>query len=296
MLEIENVSKQFGDKVVLRDLSFGVRPGELFGFCGANGSGKTTTMRIILGLLRADAGHVTWNGAALNDDARAAIGYMPEERGLYPKMKPVEQLAYFAELHGVPSGEAKRSAAYWIERLGVMMEPKDTLEKLSLGNQQKVQMAAALVHDPKILVLDEPFSGLDPVAVDSLIDALNEKAQSGVPVIFSSHQLDLVERLCDSVGIISDGHMVAVGTVDSLRSAESHREIVVTVAGAQPGWTRDLPHVLQVTERGATAVITPVAPERSNEILQAAMAIGPVERFVWKAPTLTEIFREVVAA
>lgn len=296
MLGIENVNKQFGEKVVLRDLSFGVRPGELFGFCGANGAGKTTTMRIILGLLRADRGQVTWNGTPLDADARAAIGYMPEERGLYPKMKPAEQLAYFAELHGVPAAEAKHSAGYWMERLGVKFEPKDTLEKLSLGNQQKVQMAAALVHDPKILVLDEPFSGLDPVAVDSLLDALQEKSRSGVPVIFSSHQLDLVERLCDSVGIVSDGHMVAVGAVDSLRSKESRKEISVTVAGAQPGWARQLPHVTSVQEKGTTAIITPTGPDKVNEILLAATAIGPIERFGWKAPTLTEIFREAVAA
>lgn len=296
MLGIEGVYKQFGDKLVLRDLSFTVRPGELFGFCGANGAGKTTTMRIVLGLLRADRGAVSWNGSRLDADVRAAIGYMPEERGLYPKMRPAEQLAYFAELHGVPGAEAKRSAGYWMERLGVKHEPKDTLEKLSLGNQQKVQMAAALVHDPKILVLDEPFSGLDPVAVDSLVDALHEKAQAGVPVVFSSHQLDLVERLCDSVGIISDGHMVAVGTVDSLRSGEGRKELIVTIAGAQPGWSQQLPHVLSAREDGATAVITPRSPDKSNEILQAATAIGQVERFVWKAPTLTEIFREVVAA
>lgn len=296
MLGIENVNKQFGDKVVLRDLSFGVHPGELFGFCGANGSGKTTTMRIILGLLRADSGQVTWNGAPLDVDVRAAIGYMPEERGLYPKMRPAEQLAYFAELHGVPPADAQRSAAYWMERLGVKHEPKDTLERLSLGNQQKVQMAAALVHDPKILVLDEPFSGLDPVAVDSLLDALQEKARAGVPVILSSHQLDLVERLCDSVGIISGGHMVAVGSVESLRAAQARKELVVSVAGAEAGWTRRLPHVTSVTERGTTAIVVPTSPERSNDILQAAAAIGPVERFGWKAPTLTEIFREAVAA
>lgn len=296
MLGIENVSKQFGDKVVLRDLSFAVRPGELFGFCGANGSGKTTTMRIVLGLLRPDAGEVTWNGAPVDADTRASIGYMPEERGLYPKMQPAEQLAYFAELHGLPTAEAKRSAGYWLERLGVKMEPKDTLEKLSLGNQQKVQMAAALVHDPKILVLDEPFSGLDPVALDSLLDALNEKAQAGVPVIFSSHQLDLVERLCDSVGIIAGGHMVAVGTVDSLRAKESRKQISITLAGAQPGWSRQLPHVIDAEEQGASATITPSGPEVANEILQAALRIGQVERFAWKAPSLTEIFREAVAA
>lgn len=296
MLGIENVSKQFGDKVVLRDLSFAVQPGELFGFCGANGAGKTTTMRVILGLLRADSGQVTWQGRPIDASTRRAIGYMPEERGLYPKMKPVEQLSYFAQLHGVPSQEADRSAAYWVERLGVKHEPKDSIEKLSLGNQQKVQMAAALVHDPKILVLDEPFSGLDPVAVDALLEALTEKAKAGVPVIFSSHQLDLVERLCDAVGIISGGRMVAVGPVEQLREKGSHQQLLLTIAGAQPGWTRALPHVDHAEENGPHAVLTPSSPEVANQILQAAMAIGPIERFAWKAPTLTEIFREAVAA
>ena len=296
MLAIDHISKRFGDKVVLDELTFAVQPGELFGFCGANGSGKTTTMRIILGLLKADRGEVLWNGSPINADVRQAIGYMPEERGLYPKMRPAEQLAYFAQLHGLDAAEAQRSADYWMERLGVKFEPKDTLEKLSLGNQQKVQMAAALVHDPKILVLDEPFSGLDPVAVDALLDALTEKAHAGVPVIFSSHQLDLVERLCDAVGIISNGRMVASGSVQSLRAREARRQLIISIAGLQPGWSRGLPYVSDTEEKGDTAIVTLSDPERSNQVLQAAMALGPIEQFGWKSPTLTEIFREAVAA
>jgi len=296
LLTIDRINKQFGSKNVLRDLSFDVRPGEMFGFCGANGAGKTTTMRIILGLLTADSGHVAWQGVPLTRAVRRTIGYMPEERGLYPKMRPVDQLSYFGQLHGLDASTAKRSAEEWVERLGVVMSPKDTLDKLSLGNQQKVQLAAALVHDPAILVLDEPFSGLDPVAVDALADGLVEKANAGVPVIFSSHQLDLVERLCDSVGIINGGVMVATGTVEALRERESRKQLAVTVAGAGSGWSARLPHVVDVQEEAERAVVTPDAPDSSSAILAAAMELGSVEQFGWRTPSLTEIFREAVAA
>jgi len=196
---------------VLDDLSFNVRPGEMFGFCGANGAGKTTTMRIALGLVRLDRGAVRWQGRDVDLDVRRRFGYMPEERGLYPKMRAVEQLTYFGMLHGMAGRVAARNAEDLLELLGVKQGPRDSLEKLSLGNQQKVQLAAALVHDPEVLILDEPFSGLDPVGVDALTDALLARCRNGVPVIFSSHQLDLVERVCDSVGIINHGRMVAVG-------------------------------------------------------------------------------------
>ena len=175
-------------------------------------------MRIALGVLAADAGEVRWNGRAIDLDTRRRIGYMPEERGLYPRMKVLDQLVYLAELHGMSTNDAHTSAENWIARLGLRDRRTDEVQRLSLGNQQRVQLAAALVHDPDVLVLDEPFSGLDPVAVDVMSQVLREKASAGVPVVFSSHQLDLVERLCDRVGIVSAGTMVAVGTVDELRS------------------------------------------------------------------------------
>ena len=296
MLTIDSINKRFGEKQVLRELTFNVRPGEMFGFCGANGAGKTTTMRIILGLLTADSGQVKWQGTPLTRAVRRTIGYMPEERGLYPKMRPIEQLAYFGQLHGLSAGEATRSAEQWLERLGVVMGPKDPIDKLSLGNQQKVQLAAALVHDPAILVLDEPFSGLDPVAVDALADGLLEKAKAGVPVIFSSHQLDLVERLCDSVGIINGGEMVATGTVEDLRARESRKQLELTVTGAGHGWTARLPHVIDVQENGNRALVTPDSPESAPAVLSAAMQLGTVEQFGWKTPNLAEIFRGAVAA
>src|SRR5690606_1673878 len=190
----------------------------IFGFVGSNGAGKTTTMRIILGVLRPDAGEVRWDGRPVDLDVRRRIGYMPEERGLYPRMKVGEQLVYLARLHGLSPEAARTAMEHWTEVLGVAHRREDHVEKLSLGNQQRVQLASALVHDPELLVLDEPFSGLDPVAVDVMSGVLRERAQQGVPVIFSSHQLELVERLCDRVGIISGGRMVADGTIDELRA------------------------------------------------------------------------------
>ena len=187
----------------------------MFGFVGPNGAGKTTTMRIVMGVLAADAGEVRWNGEPLHMRMRSRFGYMPEERGLYPKMRVKPQLSYFAALHGVDDPDA--SADRWIERLGLTERAGDRVEELSLGNQQRVQLAAALVHEPELLVLDEPFSGLDPVGVDVLSGVLLDYARTGVPVVFSSHQLELVERLCEAVAIIKDGRLVASGTVEELR-------------------------------------------------------------------------------
>src|SRR4051795_1998490 len=238
-LEIDHVSKRYGKKIALDGVTFDVRAGELFGFVGSNGAGKTTTMRITLGVLQADGGEVRFDGEPITHETRTHIGYMPEERGLYPKMKVLEQLVYLAELHGLPATEAHRNAENWITRLGLADRRKDEVQKLSLGNQQRVQLAAALVHDPAVLVLDEPFSGLDPLAVDVMSGVLREKAAAGVPVVFSSHQLDLVERLCGRVGIIRGGRMVAVGTVAELTAGASSK-LVVTAPAAHAGWAAGL--------------------------------------------------------
>ncbi|GAA5068873.1 ABC-2 type transport system ATP-binding protein [Thermocatellispora tengchongensis] len=219
MLVLDRLEKRFEGKQVLRGLTLAVRPGELFGLCGANGSGKTTVMRIVLGVTTADAGEVRWNGAPMDAAARRRIGYMPEDRGLYLKQRPLDQLVYFAMLSGVPQEEAERRAREWLEGLEVKAAANDKLEDLSLGNQQKVQLIAAVIHDPELLILDEPFSGLDLHAVDAMVEVLRAFAAGGIPVLFSSHQLDLVERLCDRVAIIRDGAQVAVGTVAELRES-----------------------------------------------------------------------------
>ncbi len=292
MLETQELRKTFGTgKVALDRVSFAVRPGEMFGFVGANGAGKTTTMRIVMGVMQADSGEVRWKGAPLGFAERRKFGYMPEERGLYQKMRVADQIEYFGRLHGLSPAAAGKAAGDLVERLGLTERAKDAVESLSLGNQQRVQLAVALVHDPDVLVLDEPFSGLDPLAVDALAEALRERARSGVPVIFSSHQLELVERLCDSVGIISAGRMVASGTVDELRASEG-RKLRVVVADPEPGWAQDLAGELTV-EGGREVLVT--QDDDDQRVLRAAMRAGRVEHFGVERPTLTEIFKEAVA-
>ncbi|MFE0021364.1 ABC transporter ATP-binding protein [Amycolatopsis sp. NPDC059021] len=293
-LEIDGISKRYGAKVALDGVSFDVRAGELFGFVGSNGAGKTTTMRIALGVLAADAGEVRFDGKPITHEARTHIGYMPEERGLYPKMKVLDQLVYLAELHGLTANEAHRNAENWIARLGLSERRKDEVQKLSLGNQQRVQLAAALVHDPLVLVLDEPFSGLDPLAVDVMSAVLREKASTGVPVVFSSHQLDLVERLCDRVGIIRSGRMVATGPVAEL-TGNAGSKLVVTAPSAPPGWAASLPGVRVLENHGPTSVLD-LAPSADDQaVLAAALATGPVTEFSRQRRTLTELFRDAVA-
>ena len=295
MLEFDGLHKSYGDNHVLDGVGFTVAPGSMFGFCGANGAGKTTTMRIAMGLARADAGEVRWRGRALDDDVRRRIGYMPEERGLYPKMRVAEQLTYFARLHGLDRPAAVRAADEWAERLGVAERRKDPVEKLSLGNQQRVQLAAALVGRPEVLILDEPFSGLDPVGVDALAEALLEQGRQGVPVVFSSHQLDLVERLCDSVGILARGRIVASGTVSDLRERESGRLLRVVVPDAAPGWAGALPGVRTVSERAGDTLLELDGGSDDQQVLAAALRTGRVTHFAWRQPTLVELFREAVA-
>ena len=294
MLEVDGLTKRYGTKLALSDLSFSVRPGEVYGFVGANGAGKTTAMRIMLGVLAADSGVVRWQGKPVTFETRRRFGYMPEERGLYPKMRVTEHLVYLARLHGLDRATATRSADALTERLGVAERRTDAIEKLSLGNQQRVQLAAALVHDPEVLVLDEPFSGLDPVGVDALAGVLLERARRGVPVVFSSHQLDLVERLCDSVGIINAGRMVATGTVEDLRAQEGRRQLLVIVRDAPAGWAAVIPGVTVVSERRGELVLELADGVDDQEVLAAAARAGRVEHFSWRQPTLTELFREAV--
>ncbi|MGK5112874.1 MULTISPECIES: ABC transporter ATP-binding protein [unclassified Geodermatophilus] len=295
MLEFEGLYKTYGSNQVLEGVTFTVAPGSMFGFCGANGAGKTTTMRIALGLARADAGEVRWQGRPLDQEVRRRVGYMPEERGLYPKMKVGEQLAYFARLHGLDAAAARRAAEHWAERLGLGARRGDQVEKLSLGNQQRVQLAAALVSRPEVLILDEPFSGLDPVGVDSLAEALLEQVRDGVPVVFSSHQLDLVERLCDSVGILARGHMVATGTVAELRRREAGRLLRVVVPDAPAGWPALLPGVRVVSQQAGDTLLELDGGTDDQAVLAAALRTGRVTHFAWREPTLVELFREAVA-
>ena len=292
-LEIRGISKRYGETVAVQDLSFDVHAGELFGFVGRNGAGKTTTMRIVLGVLSADAGEVRWDGVPLDLAARRRIGYMPEERGLYPKMRLAEQLAYLGELHGMSGSEARVSAVRWLDRFGLKDRANDDLQALSLGNQQRVQLAAALVFGPEVLVLDEPFAGLDPVAVDVMADVLRERADAGVPVVFSSHELELVERLCDRVGIIDRGRMVACGTVDELRAGGQERRWI-DVPGAPGDWEAGVPGVRLVQADGTRRLFELDPGVDDQALLQAALNTGPVREFERVEPTLGEIFRTVI--
>jgi ABC-2 type transport system ATP-binding protein len=298
VLELDGLVKRYGDTVALDGLGFRVAPGQMFGFVGRNGAGKTTTMRIVLGVLAADAGEVLWRARPVDAALRRRIGYMPEERGLYPKMRVGDHLTYLARLHGATAGAARDSVAHWLEVLGVADRRRDRVEALSLGNQQRVQLAAALVHDPEILVLDEPFSGLDPVGVDVLAEALADRVAAGVPVVFSSHQLDLVERLCDAVGIVDRGRMVATGTVAELRGRGRSRRLRVRVDGADggAGWVDAVPGTRRVSARGEEVLVELADGVDDQAVLAAARSAGAVREFTPLQPSLSDLFRETVAA
>ena len=292
MLEIDRVSRTFGDRQVLDDVAFDVRPGRMTGFVGANGAGKTTTMRIAMGVLSASGGEVRWDGRPVTRRDRASFGYMPEERGLYPKQKVRDQLVYLGRLHGVGAAAARSRTDELLERLSLTQRAGDKLETLSLGNQQRVQVAAALLHRPKALVLDEPFSGLDPLAVDVMADLLREEVSRGVPLLFSSHQLDLVERLCDDLVILSGGRVVASGSTDELRVVGGvlHR---LAVAG-DAGWVREHPGIDVRDVDGGTVLLSVTAPGAEQGLLRAALDRGPVLEFARVVPRLSDIFREAI--
>jgi ABC-2 type transport system ATP-binding protein len=296
VLELIDLSRRFGDVVALDGVSFEVPDGEIVGFVGPNGAGKTTTMRIALGVLEPDAGEVHWQGRPLDAEARRRFGYMPEERGLYPKMKVLEQLVYLARLHGLTRADASRRAAETIEVLGVAERANDRVEALSLGNQQRVQLAAALVHRPDVLVLDEPFSGLDPVGVDALTGVLRgETEERGVPVVFSSHQLDLVERICDRVVLIDRGRIVAAGTIEELRSSRELRRLRVEVTGAGGDWFEAIPGVRLIEDSVNDGVVLELDDGVDEQrVLDLARGEGDVTHFSREHASLAELFREAV--
>ena len=300
MLELSGLSKHFGSLQALDDLSLSLDRGEIVGFVGSNGAGKSTTMRIVMGVLTADSGAVTWMGAPVDAAIRRTIGYMPEERGLYPRMKVAEQLVYLARLHGLSSSAAKAAADRWTERLGLEGRRGDEVQSLSLGNQQRVQLAAALVSDPELLILDEPFSGLDPVAVDVMSQVILERASTGVPTLFSSHQLDVVERLCDRVVIIRSGRLVANGTIPELQATETPRWRVVIeppleAAPLEAGTLDGLNDpAVQINDQGRLTITA--AGDDEQELLRTAQRLGTVRELGPVRHRLTDIFREVLTA
>ena len=293
-LEFVGLCRRYGEVLALDDLSFSVPVGQVFGFLGPNGAGKTTAMRAVFGLVELDAGSVRWQDAAIGIAERRSFGYMPEERGLYPGMQIRRQLEYLCELHGKSAADARRATACWLERLGIAERGLDKLESLSLGNQQRVQLAAALLHEPELLILDEPFAGLDPVGIDEVTAILAEQARDGRGVLFSSHQLDLVEHICESVAIIDRGRLVAEGNLDELER-HGQRRLVVKVKGDRDGaWARKIPGVtISRTEAGESRLVLEDSVD-SQALLQQAMAAGPVLRFDFERRRLSEVFREAV--
>jgi len=294
MLELRDLKRAFGAVRALDGLSFNVPDGALYGFVGRNGAGKTTAMRIVCRLLEPDAGEAHWDGRPIGRAERMRIGYMPEERGLYQRMAAGDQLAYFAQLHGLGRADALAAARKWLERFGLGDRVQEKVERLSLGNQQRVQLAAALVHEPALLILDEPFSGLDPIVTDVLADVLTERTREGVAVLFSSHQLDLVERLCDGVAIVEAGRTVASGTVAELQRSERRPVLRVEVEGAPLGWTTGLEHVEPIEGGGERTLLALDDGADTQRVLDAARAAGRVRHFAEVRPSLGEIFREVI--
>ena len=291
MLQVQGLTRRFGENTAVDSVSFDVPSGKMTGFVGANGAGKTTTMRMIMGVLTAQAGDVLLDGRPVTADDRSSFGYMPEERGLYPKQPILDQLVYLGQLHRMTQGDARSRAQELLERFQLGDRGKDKLESLSLGNQQRVQIAASLLHRPTVLILDEPFSGLDPVAVDSMVDLLREHTEQGVPILFSSHQLDLVDRLCDNLVVLQKGRLVTSGTGDELRAAAPRRHRITVSPDA--GWVREEPGVTVIDVAGQDAVVELADDDAAQRLLTNALARGPVHEFSRIRPSLSEIYRGV---
>lgn len=296
MLSVEGLAKKFGSTQALVDASFKVNKGEIVGFVGRNGSGKTTTMRCLLGLLDADAGVVQLNGDIKSHRDNSQIGYMPEERGLYAKSKVKDQLQYFGELQGLSNRDAKKRTEDLLSRFEVSHFGDRILSTLSLGNQQRIQFIAALVHNPSLLVLDEPFNGLDPVAMSQLTQILSEMTLGGAAVLFSSHQLDLVSHLCDRIVIIDGGTVIAEDTLSNLQKRE---KIKFRISGST------IPQDLAVQFPESVIYETPnslVATfQRSNfssekdQLLKTILEHGSLDGFIEIKPSLSEIYSELIS-
>lgn len=292
-LELVGLTKTYGALVALSDCSLAVQPGRVLGLLGPNGAGKTTAMRCLFGLVQPDRGAVRWNGVLVDREIRLRFGYMPEERGLYPKMPVRAQLEYLASLSGLDGRSATASVTRWLARLELEERADTRVDALSHGNQQRVQLAAALVHDPVALVLDEPFAGLDPIGVESLSGVIAELAAQGTAVLFSSHQLDLVEHVCQDVVIVDRGAVVMSGELEALRAESGLRYLDVAFGGSQR-WTPRTEHaVVRVSEPGRTRL--ELSGEVALERLAAdAESAGDITRFSLEPPSLSDLFHQAV--
>jgi len=295
-LIIDSISKRFGDVQALDNVSLEIEPGEVFGFLGANGAGKTTAMRIVLDILRPDSGTIAWNGRLNTEVSRDIWGYLPEERGLYAKMNVLEQLVFFAKLHGVKPRKAERETRDWLERFRIPEYADKRAEELSKGNQQKIQFIAAILHDPQVLLMDEPFTGLDPVNAALLKEAFQEMKDRGKTLVFSTHQMETVEELCQSIAILDRGRVVVGGTVRDVRCSTGRQVVRLAVEGdSQIDWLGSLDGVC-VTRRGQDYTEAEVSPGQDpGSVLQAALARGcKIRQFEIADPSLEQIFIEHV--
>ena len=296
-LVVDSVTKRFGDVVALDEATFSVEPGRIFGLLGANGAGKTTCMRIVLDILRADSGTVTWQGIENTALPRRAWGYLPEERGLYPRMKVGEQLRFFAALYGVPDTDARTVIGDWLERFRIPDYLDRRVEELSKGNQQKIQFIAAILHDPQVLIMDEPFTGLDPVNVRLLKEAFLEMRDRGKTLIFSTHQMETVEELCESIAIVDRGRVVVSGAVRDVKRAMGRQVVRLATDGDGHGveWLTQLPGVTVTAQREDYVELRVPADLDPASILRTAVERGDrVTLFEIAEPSLEEIFIEHV--
>ena len=294
MLELNRLSKRYGEVLALDECSFRVERGRMLGFLGPNGAGKTTAMRSVFNLVSLDEGSVTWRGRPVGQTERLRFGYMPEQRGLYPKMRIGRQLAYLGRIHGMTAAEASAATERWLEELGLSDRIADPLEKLSHGNQQRVQLAAALIHDPELLVLDEPFSGLDPFGVETMSEILRARAARGAAVVFSSHQLDMVEDLCQDVAIIHQGRVVMGGEVRRLKMDSPYWVIEVEMRTGDTERLSRLDSVVSVDFDGYRHRIVVRKGGDLSDLVSLLDLGGDVRHFTFSAPSLSELFREAV--
>lgn len=291
MLEATNLTKTFGDLTAVEEVSFTVPEGTILGLIGQNGAGKTTTFRLILDLLHPDQGSVSWNGYRLTKKEYDQIGYLPEERGLYPKVSIEDQILYFAQLRGKKKSDIRPYIDDWMEKFKVKGKKTDKVKSLSKGNQQKVQLICTLIHEPKLIILDEPFSGLDPVNADLLEEGIKEARQRGACIIFSSHNMNNVEELCDELVMLRDGRMVLNGHVHEIRESFGRTRLSLETPVSEAE-LRDMPGVLEVrkTEEGLYRLKLQ-DPEAGKEIFKRVTQDGYIQTFSQQPPTLEEIFR-----
>ena len=296
-LRVERVVHAFGERVALDGVSCAVPPGRLTGLLGPNGAGKTTLMRILLGVLTPDGGEVWLDGQRLEDvHDRRAWGYMPQERGLYPAMAAGPQVVHFGRLHGLSRAEATRRAHGLLDELELGERWDERTDRLSGGMQQRLQLAAALVHAPEVIVLDEPFAGLDPVAVEGLSVMLRQRAADGCLVLFSSHQLDLVQDLCEDIVMVDHGRTVLAGAVSELRAASGQRRLRLHVETRDRGWLAGLDGVQVVSDHADDLRLSVPRGVDPLEVLDAARSAGRVVDFGLELPTLSELFLAAVAS